>query len=244
MVGLFASVRRAAGWLMQLLHPRRCVLCRKALPVGGGAMICPECAPRLGQEYRNTAPVSIPGADGADAPLLYAGAVANALKRYKFHGDTALCKWFSAQAAACLAGHLTIWEPDCITYVPLGAARWWARGFNQSGAAARQIGRTLGLPVCAALGKRPRRGRQSHRSAVQRQQAARNLFFALPGAAVCGKRVVLVDDILTSGATAADAVRALREAGASHVYVLPLARTPARRPLQNRKDGNRQEAVK
>ena len=235
-MGLFTAMRNTVEWMMQLLHPHRCVLCRKTLPTGSGAMICPDCAPRLRQEYRNTKPVFVPGADSADAPLLYTGAVAGALKRYKFHGNTALCKWFSAQAAACLSGHLAEWQPDCLTYVPLGTVRWWVRGFNQSRAAARQIGRALGLPVCAALGKHPRAGRQSHRSAEQRQQAAKNLFFAFPGASLRGKRVVLVDDILTSGATAADAVRALRAAGASHVFVLTLARTPSRQPFQGRKD--------
>ncbi len=54
------------------------------------------------------------------------------------------------------------------------------------------------------------------------------MFFALPGQTVRGKSVILVDDVITTGATASDAVRALREAGAARVYVLALARTPAK----------------
>ena len=223
---LLYAAKRAAGWLGQLLHPRACVLCRKPLPARTSAMLCGTCAPQLYHTYRNTAPVRVPGTDGADAPLLYTGALATAMKRYKFYRSTALCRWFSAQAAACLAGHLDAWQPDCLAYVPLGAARWWSRGFNQSEAFARQIGKSLNLPVCHALGKRPKLGKQSRRSEKERWKAAQNMFFALPGQAVQGKRVVLVDDIITTGASASVAVRALKEAGASSVYVLAPLRTP------------------
>ncbi len=155
----YSAVVRTVGWLLQLLHPRACVLCRRPLPTGSAAMLCGDCVPRVRQEYRNTLPVVIPDADGADAPLLYTGEAAAALRRYKFNRHTALCKWFSAQAAACLAGRLCQWQPDCLTYVPIGAVRWWSRGFNQSAAAARQIGSAMQLPVYATLGKRPLRVR-------------------------------------------------------------------------------------
>lgn len=217
---ILARATRAFRWLAQLIYPQRCLLCRGALPVGTPAMLCPDCARRVRQEYRNMRLITIPGAAGADAPLLYIGRLANAMKRYKFYRNTALSKWFSAQGAACLASHLDVWRPDCLTYVPLGLAGWWPRGFNQSEVLARRIGKALHLPVCAALGKRPRLGQQSRRTARERWAAARDMFFPLPGGAVRGKRVVLIDDIITTGASAADAVRALREAGAAEVFVL------------------------
>ena len=223
---ILARVVRASRWLAQLVHPHRCLLCRGALPVGTPAMLCPGCARRVRQEYRNTEMITIPGAAGADAPLLYVGQLANAMKRYKFYRSTALSRWFSAQGAACLASHLDEWQPDCLTYVPLGLICWWPRGFNQSEVLARQIGKALHLPVCAALGKRPRIGKQSRRTARERWKAARNMFFPLPGGAVRGKRVVLIDDIITTGASAADGVRALRKAGAAEVFVLAPLSTP------------------
>lgn len=220
---------RASGafrWLSQLLHPRRCMMCRGALPTGTSAVLCPDCAFRVRQEYRNTAAVTVPGASGADAPLLYTGRLSAAMKRYKFFRNTALSRWFSAYGTACLASHLEEWKPDCLTYVPLGLTRWWGRGFNQSRVMARQIGKALGLPVRVSLGKRARIGKQSRRSARERWDAARNLFFPLPGGSVRGKRVVLIDDIITTGASAADAVRALREAGAAEVFVIAALFTP------------------
>lgn len=223
---ILARMSAAVRWLAQLLHPRRCLLCRGALPTGTAAMLCSDCARRVRQEYRNTAAVTIPGASGADAPLLYVGALANAMRGYKFYRRTALSRWFSAQCAACLASHLEEWAPDCLTYVPLGLARWWGRGFSQSRVMARQIGKALHLPVCATLGKRPRIGKQSRRTARERWRAAQNMFFPLPGGAVRGRRVVLVDDIITTGASAADAVRALRNAGAAEVFVLAPLATP------------------
>lgn len=222
-------LQNAARWFAQLLHPRRCALCRAALPVGARAMICARCAPRLRSDYRNTHALSVPGADGADAPLLYTGEAAAALKRYKFYRETSLCRWFSAQAAACLAAHHADWHPELITYVPLGAGRRWKRGFNQSEAVAREVGKQSGLPVRATLRKRPMQGKQSHRSAQERQRAAKGVFCPITQNPAKGKRVILIDDVVTTGATAADAVRALREAGASAVFVLAVTRTPPHR---------------
>lgn len=225
---LILWVQNAAQWLRQLLHPRRCALCRAQLSIGSRAMICARCAPNMRAKYRSTRALAVPGADGADAPLLYAGEVAAALKRYKFYRDTSLCRWFAAQASACLASHREDWRPELITYVPLGAARRWKRGFNQSEAVAREIGKQSGLPVCATLRKRPASGKQSHRSAQERRRAAKNTFYPITQNSAKGKRVVLVDDVLTTGATASDAVRALREAGALEVFVLAVTCTPPR----------------
>ncbi len=233
---MLTAVKAAALWLYQLIHPRRCVLCRKLLPPGSAAMLCAACAPQFRKRYRCVSPPVVEGADGTDAPLLYTGRVAAALRRYKFYRETSLRRWFSAQCAACLAARLPEWEPDMLTYVPLGARRWWSRGFNQNKPIAYAVGRALGLPVRATLGKHPSPGRQSGRNAAERQRAARQVFFALPLAAVRGKSVVLLDDVVTTGATAADAVRALRKAGASRVWVLAVSCTPES-PAGSRKEG-------
>lgn len=192
-------------------------------------MLCGACAPRLWEEYLCDSPFAIPGADDAAAALFYTGGIAAAMRRYKFHRETALCRWFAVQCAACLSERVDEWRPDLITYVPLGASRWWSRGFNQNKPVARALGKALELPVCASLGKYPSVGKQSRRSAEERRRAAQKLFFALPNAPVRGKRVVLLDDVVTTGSTAADAVRALRQAGASQVFVLAMTRTPQRR---------------
>lgn len=216
----------AARWLFQLVHPRTCVLCRARLATGSAAMLCPDCAVRVRQSYRNARPLDIPGAADADAPLSYEGPLAAAMKRYKFYRSTALCRWFAAQGSVCLAQHMDDWRPDCLTYVPLGPGRWWSRGFNQSKALARGIGKALGLPVCAALGKYPLPGRQSARTGEARWKAAARMFFPLPGGRVKGKRVVLVDDIVTTGASASAAAHALRDGGAAEVFVLAAMARP------------------
>lgn len=224
--GMLPAIHAAARWLFQLLHPRRCVLCREPLSIGTGAVLCAGYALKARQDYRCTTPLAVQGADGAAAPLLYTGKAAAAMRRYKFRRETALCRWFAAQSAACLAAHLEDWQPELITYIPVDSTRWWTRGFSQNVPIARAVGRACGLPVRAALGKYPSPGAQSRRSSAGRQRAAKQAFFPLPGAKVRGKRVVLLDDVLTTGATAADAVRALRSAGAEKVFVLAVTRTP------------------
>lgn len=221
------SLRSVLRRFTHLLFPPRCVLCRRRLPTGAAAMLCTDCAPVLRRDYRNTAPVWVRGADGADAPLRYDGQIASALKRYKFYEDTSLGRWFAAQCAACLAAHLEEWQPELITFVPIGAGRWWKRGFNQTETVAREIGKTLSLPVAATLGKRPFQRKQSHRTAAERKQA-RDIFYPLPGRRVDEKCVVLIEDVIATGATAADAVRALREGGARQVYVLSITRSGGR----------------
>lgn len=237
MTRLFSGLERAFRQLLHLLFPRRCALCRTALPAASRARLCPRCALLLRREFRSTRALRIPGANAVAAPLLFDRQVAAALRRYKFYSGKALGEWFAAQAAVCLAGQLAQWQPDLLTYIPLSPGRWWSRGYNQSEIAAKYLGKAFRIPVRATLGKRLLRGQQARRSAKDRVRLAQSEFFLLPGCPVRGKRVLLIDDVIATGSTAADAVRALREAGALRIYVLALtaAEQPSdeRRPYEN-----------
>lgn len=212
---------------MSLIFPRRCVLCGEPMPlfVKGGAMICNECAARVRQHYRCTEGIRIDGADGAAAPLLYRGAVAEAMKRYKFSHYQHYADWFAAQMTAELAARLEDWQPEVITYVPIGMMRRYQRGYNQSELLARAVAEKLNLPCRPLLSKRMFVTMQSHqKSPVQRRRNASRAFAPANQDALNGKRVVLVDDVITTGATAAAACAVLRDMGAGRVYVLSAAR--------------------
>ena len=211
---------------MPLLFDRRCILCGDVLSADTRrAEICPDCAREVRSEYRFHGEIHIPGADGAAAALVYRGRVREALRRFKFGGRANYASWFAAEMALVLSQHLDEWRPTCVTYLPLGPMRARERGYNQAELLARPIAQSLSLPCVSALRKRPFTARQSVQqdAAARRKNAAGSL---LPGRVpLAGERVVVIDDIVTTGSTAADAAHVLRSMGAACVFVLAAAKT-------------------
>jgi predicted amidophosphoribosyltransferase len=109
-----------------------------------------------------------------------------------------------------------------LTWVPLGRARRRSRGYDQAEALARSLGRLAGWPVGPMLDRVVETGPQARRTGGQRQRALRGAFRARP---LLPGRVILVDDVLTSGATAAECARVLVAGGAGEVGVVTAARS-------------------
>jgi ComF family protein len=131
------------------------------------------------------------------------------------------------------AGRELLAEADALVPVPLHWRRLWARRFNQSAMLAAAISGQTGVPVAAGALKRVKPTTQQ--VGLSRTERAANVqgAFRVPGdgtGAVTGRRLVLIDDVLTSGATVDGCVRALLRAGAANVDVLVFARVaePAR----------------
>ena len=218
-----------------LLFPDRCGACEALcggpfcppcaetlLPVPAGCPLCgepgdeallPALRPRRCARCRKAPP---PYAR-AQAAFLHGGALSEAIHRLKYEGREELARPLAALFAAC--------EPpraDVVAPIPLHDTRLRERGYDQAALLAREAGRRFGLPVRALLARvRPTR-QQVGLDRTRRDQNVRAAFRALPGAA--GVRVCLIDDVLTTGATAAEAARALAAAGAIRVEVRTLAR--------------------
>lgn len=168
-----------------------------------------------------------PPFDRVIAPWLYCEQLAFLLHRWKYQGDRRLTPML---AAMWLRQAGPIAAVDAIIPVPLHWRRLWRRGFNQSELLARQLHSLDFLFTPAELHHRS--VRRSRATTAQSSIGARKRAANLRGAFTVHRpyanlRVAIVDDVLTTGATAAALARALRSAGASRVDVWCLARTPA-----------------
>jgi ComF family protein len=179
--------------------------------------------------------ISDPPAYGRARAVAHYDEVAASLVRALKYGDRldlapTLGRWMAA------AGRELIAEADVLAPVPLHWRRLWARRFNQSAALAKAIGGCAGVPVAYDLVTRVKA--TSQQVGLSRSERAANVQGAFKVAAearprVAGRRIVLVDDVLTSGATAEACARALLRAGAAAVDVLVFARVvnAARSPI-------------
>lgn len=119
---------------------------------------------------------------------------------------------------------------DCLAPVPMHWWKRWRRGFNQAERLGREVAKALSIPMVEALRRpKPSRVQAGLASAARRKNALRSFALSNPGE-VAGKRVLLVDDVITTGATATACARLLKRAGAEQVVLLALARVDRRAP--------------
>lgn len=155
----------------------------------------------------------------ARAAFVFSGPARRAIHRLKYKG------WRGVGAA--LAGAMVLAGPiphtDVVTWVPLARRRLAERGYDQARVLAVEAGRQLERPVAGLLRRRLSTGPQAQRSGAERRSALEGAFEA--GRHPVPERVLLIDDVLTTGATAAACAGALRAAGAREVHLLAAARS-------------------
>ena len=211
--------------LFDLFFPPRCVLCHTGLT--GSGLLCPVCTQEVRERYRTDQGKPVEGASDGAAALLYLDKVRRVLIDCKYHDKPTLGKWGGGLVAASLLRRLPDWQPDLITYAPTTLGHWWKRGFNLAHVLAKHAAARSGLP-CVRTMRRSWFGKSQLRmkDAAARRQNANRTYAPIPGCDLTGKRVVLVDDVLATGSTAASCVDILRQMGASEVFFLCLAHTP------------------
>ena len=227
---LTAPLRAFGAGLVRLVYPPQCAGCAAALGGDPALPLCPTCGSALdpADPAALAAHLGVPAPDGLDAavaPFRYdadgpLGAVVHALKygnRPRYGPPLGL----RAAEAFVRAG---LPAPDALVPLPIHAARRLERGYNQAEALADGAGAALGVPVRADLLRRARRTEtQTHFGRSARRANVAHAFVADPASA--SLRLVLVDDVVTTGATAHAAAEALKAAGAVWVGLLAVGWT-------------------
>lgn len=243
MVSISITLKRAGGSILDLLLPPRCPSCRAIVPQNGGfcaacwndlhfitAPLCARCGVPFPYDVGEaalcgTCAAEAPGYDSARAALVYNDASAGLVLGLKYGDRTQLSQIMAAMMARAAPESLA--QANLIVPVPLHARRLRRRFFNQAALIAAALGKIATLPVRVDALERTRDtppSRGMSRSA--RFDNVRGAIRISPRAksSVCGRHILLVDDVMTTGATVDACTRQLKRAGAARVDIVTFAR--------------------
>ncbi|WP_419785091.1 ComF family protein [Pseudodesulfovibrio sp.] len=205
-----------------------CSCCEDRLALRNGGY-CPTCGEMFGDD--DAVPAVCPECLHAPPPwdrlafyAPYAGVLRDLILHFKFNGAYGNARLLGELARQAAELHLTE-QADGVIPVPLHRRRLAWRGFNQSSELGRAVAKALDIPLWNHALTRTRYTQpQTTLDRNERQQNIKNAF-AARNEIIDGKRILLVDDVYTTGATLRECARTLRRAGATSVDVLVLART-------------------
>lgn len=198
---------------IKLVEPPHCLICGDPAP---GALpnvyVCSACRKQK------------PFFDCARSAALYNGLIKEMILDFKYRGGLWLGPDLGQLMFACLRTHFRVPNIDCITYVPLHRTREKQRTYNQSFLLAKEIADRLATRVDDYLARAQATASQTHLTASEREANVKNKFAVKGRRDLEGQRILLVDDVMTTGATVNECARVLKKAGAREVLVLTVAR--------------------
>ena len=210
--------------LAELLYPSRarCLGCGDLGGTGGADWLCGDCRRKL-RPRAHTAFSEQWGADGISKgyfALYYGPPISGLIRAFKYE-SVYRCADYLVELMEPVLKTIRADDYDCLVPVPLHYDRQWTRGFNQAEVLARLIGKRLGIPVNTDLKRSVNTRKQAKLRVSQRRENVKNAFYTK--ASYEGQRVLVVDDVLTTGSTVCACAKALREAGAVDVAALTVA---------------------
>ena len=211
----------------KLLYPPKCPFCQHVLEKGEELM-CGDC--------RRSLPRTTPAGGRTKgrfftlcvSPLYYTGKAREALLRFKFHSRVTYAAAFGSLMAERVSGDLE-GRFDVVAWVPVSFLRYRRRGYSQSRLLAEETGARLNRPLLRCLRKRRYRPPQSGITGdAARIANVSGAFAPVHPERFAGKRILLVDDVVTTGATLSECARVLLTAGAAEVVCATLCCRPHR----------------
>ncbi len=228
-------LRKPIDEFLGFVFPPVCRICRARLE--NGNFICEACeklSSRLNAPLCSSCKQVLPDDSGADCPFcskprempVFALGIFDPynrelIHRLKYYGDEPAGRFLGAELGKLLSGFNASPTWDAIVPVPLHWTRKWSRGFNQSLILARSVSKSTGLPVLSALRRIKRTKDQTHLSREERLANVRGAFRVARD--VDGKKLLLLDDVTTTGATLEECRRVLAEAGATKISAAVVA---------------------
>ena len=242
--------RSVINELIQVLYPDdiKCIVCgREIKPNRYG--VCDKCALELNQNYclrcgRHKVGVgdycgecasTVLYFDEARSAVDYDGHAKDVVHRLKYGGGKYLAKVLSEYMLDVLL--LQDWDFDCFTFVPMQNDRLKKRGYNQAEILARELAERTDT-LCVPFLQKTRNTQNQAR--LNRTERLENLSGAFSASGEVPEHVVLIDDVMTTGATASECSKTLKKAGAKVVYLLTFASVPER-PLLDKRTQNIRE---
>ncbi len=239
------AFKRFFNALLDIVLPPTCHLCHSFIPDAGKLHICPTCHDSLplvssplcsicgipfigaGNDHRCGACLAHPPSfDIARAYFLYEGPIRDLIHSFKYNQRTHLRKPLALLTLEWLREYLSDQGPHLIVPVPLHRSRLRQRGFNQAALLGRVLSRHLSLPILpdALIRTRPTEP-QIKLSSTERRVNVKGAFNVKKPDRIAGKRILLLDDVMTTGSTINECAGVLKKAGADRVIAATIART-------------------
>jgi ComF family protein len=243
-----AAVQKISFGLFNLIFPENCRVCDSRLDDVSRTPVCPKClsgAEPLQAEFvcvscrapfANQFPLDeagrcalcrqgLTGFDAAYTFGFYEGTLRELITVFKYGRVRSLSRPLGEMLSRAMPRDTRF---DVIVPMPMHWLRRWRRGFNQAALLARELSRRTGLPLENLVKRTKSAPPQAGLTSARRRANVAGAFTTPNPQAIQGRRVLLIDDVLTTGATAGVCARALKRAGAASVTVLTVARADRR----------------
>ena len=235
-------MRSMGNVLLNLIYPLRCPLCRRFLDASGGGYFCPRCSAKI----KMLTPSTCRGCakpffekesfclecrdrkfyyEKVVAAAIYDGVIRRSIHLLKYARKTALAKPLGALLTERVSRLDRVDQIDLAMPVPLHKRQLRRRGFNQAEILSRSCGQRLAIPV--STGNLIKTKSTLSQSVLKRDERFKNIegaFLVKKPSDIKGKNILLIDDVLTTGATLNECARTLKRAGAEKIIAMAIAR--------------------
>jgi ComF family protein len=205
-------------FILDMVYPPRCVFCDDVIPIGKPKWFCERCLPKIISSYSSVKKIGEPDAE-CYCVFTYDDIIGTAIKRGKYGGRPDYFRGFAKLMAEFYEKNIKS-EVDFIAPVPLHKKREAARGFNQAVILSKELSKLIGITCATDLLKRVKYTvpQSSLPNSEQREENVKNAFCFNKKYEIISKKIMLADDIYTTGNTIKACSKILKENGASEVW--------------------------